>query len=682
MTIDSDQRCSVRTRWLVAVAIYLLALAIRGGVYYESRDWPLFTHPQIDEFTAYQIGLAFLDDRLPPEVYLKGPLYMYFVGGVAWLFGRDPMAVRLVQVFLSGLSPMLIFLIGERVFGLRVGIIAGLIGALFWTLVYYSLILVDAALTTVLYLLLLYLLVTLDDDRWWKWPVCGVVLGVGALSRPSVLAFAPVLAVMALVVVWRKNHARSEDQGQEHRSATTGLRPAVISVLALTLGCLAVVLPVTIRNRVVGGEWVLIGAYGGQNLWIANSPRSDGKSVPIYVGQGVPKVTPVEEGDVWTSISLGNRIARYYAEKDRGRRLTFGEIDAYFAEIALEYIWEHPRSVLYKTFQRFCFFLNAHEYPNDSDPYWFAEKGSRLLGVLRYAHFGVFAPVAVMGLLFVVVRRAWTVASAYLVGLLLSLWLPGLFFVINARFRVVVVAVMVPLAAYGLVQLLRLCGRGVPWSSRAAAAAALAGLAVFSNVNWFGYREPYYTDHRMAYAVACRQAGGDERLAEAVDRFERALARDVEKGELTQTAVMDHANPFGWLFHYYFQTQQEEKAFRYGSLMLERESDPVPFLLLAFAHTAMNVDKEAQARKAIETILADPSQQDPRQVILCLARFGEMAHDVAMLKTAKRMLQTLMQASPGEAQWHSLDKKLDELIARVKDSPLARPEPTTTRNGR
>lgn len=81
--------CPTRLRlWTTAVVIYLVALTARGTVYYESKDWPLFVKPQIDEYTAYHIGLAFLDDKLPPEVYLKGPLYMWFVGGVAWLFGK------------------------------------------------------------------------------------------------------------------------------------------------------------------------------------------------------------------------------------------------------------------------------------------------------------------------------------------------------------------------------------------------------------------------------------------------------------------------------------------------------------------------------------------------------------------------------------------------------------------
>ncbi len=678
------ERCPTRRRLLLlAVVVYALAVAVRMTVYVEARDWPTFTHPQIDEYTAHQIGLAFLEGRTPPEVYLKGPLYMYFVAGVAWLFGPDPLSVRLVQVFLSGLTPMLIFLTAERLFGWRIGLIAGVIGALFWTIAYYSLVIVDAALSSVLYVLLIYLLVALDDRRGWKWPLCGAVMAVGALSRPSVLGFAPILAVMALVVTWRGVASRAPSAATQRWWARPGLGAALLNVTTLTLGCLVVILPVTLRNRIIGGEWVLIGAYGGQNLWIANSPRSDGKNVPIYVGEGVPQVTPVESQDVWTQISLGNRIARYYAEQALGRRLRFGEIDAWFAQIAIDYIKENPGAFVAKSFKRFCFFLNAYEYPNERDIYWFLET-SRVLTALSYAHFGIICPVAIIGLAFVIARRAWTAPMAYTVGMLASLWLPGLFFVINARFRVVVVCLMVPFAAYGLVRLIGLLRRDVAWSTRALTLAALAGLIVVANTNLFGYREKHYTDQRMGFAVACTHAKCDDLLPKAVERFERAMAEDLAAGHLTQTAIMEHACPLGWLFSYYYYAGKFDKALHYGTLMMEREP-PDPQRVGAFFDVAIGSNRKQQAAAALEVLTSGTQAIHPKDVVIRLIRYGQQYQDRPSLLEAKRLLEQLSQQQPAELGYHRalthVQKLLDTIPQPTTSSPAKPPTaPATNRS--
>jgi hypothetical protein len=734
MTRWSESCTTWQRRWSFALLIYVLALAVRGTVYYEARDWPLFTHPQIDEFTAHQIGLAFLDGDLPPEVYLKGPLYMYFVGGVAWLLGRDPMTVRLVQVFLSSLSPMLIYLIGERLFGWRIGLIAGATGALFWTIVYYSLVLVDAALSTLLYLLLLCLLVCLDDERWWKWPLCGAVLALGALSRPSILAFAPVLAVIVFIVTSRRRAGGVRGTGQvsstrylpetQHGSyvgtvsegaspkgpvpfgdpdgyrvsgfgsgvsgslvrprvsdsapsssgsetpptpetRSNARRRALINVIALTVGCGAVIAPVTLRNRLVGGEWVLIGAYRGMNLWIANSPQSDGKNVPILMGDGVPKVAPVEPNDVWTRISLGNRIARYYAEAAAGRRLKYGEIDGYFDRIGREWILNHPKEFLKKTFKRFCFFLNGYEYPNEADIYWFRET-SRLIGVLSYVHFGIICPLAVFGLALAVARRQWTAPLAFTTGMLASLWLPGLFFVINARFRIVIVPLLLLFAAYGLVRAAGFCRRGVPWSHRVLAAAVLAALAVFSNINWFGYAEKYYTDHRMGFMVACEVADRKDLLPRAVERVEEALNEDLKKGGFTQTAVMEHAHPLGWLFYHHFRTGNKEKAFRYGSLMMKQDAAPLFPLMIAYCHAAMDTEHEKEAREVLRTLFKVSSGNDPALILIVTMRFGEKYRDREALLQAKRLLQELCQSNPNNLDYHGALKRVRSLLDELE----------------
>lgn len=656
---------TTRRRLLLSVLVFALALAARLGVYYEARDWPTFTQPQIDEYTAYHIGLALLDGRMPDEVYLKGPFYMWFVAGVVWLFGRDPMHVRLVQAVVSSLTPVLIFLTAERIFGRRIGLLSGIAVALFWTIVYYSLSIVDAAVSTLLYTLMLYVAVRVSNERWWKWPVCGVVMGLGALSRPSVLAFAPLLAIMVFIVMWRDAAGEPRPKLRD-LWRRPGLGRGLVGTIALTAGCLAVVLPVTVRNYVVGGEWVLIGAYGGQNLWIANSPRSDGKNVPIYVGEGVPKVSPVDPNDVWTEISLGNRIARYYAEQDLGRRLKFGEIDAWFAKKGFEYIAENPGAFLHKSFQRFCFFFNAYEYPNERDIYWFL-RSSKLLTVLSYVHFGVICPLAVVGLGFAAARRDWSAEQAYLVGLLFALWAPGLMFVVNARFRVVITALLIPLAAYGFVCLLGLVRREVRWRTRVIAVAGLAGMAVFSNTNLYGYREPYYTDMRMGFAVACFHDKRTDLIPDAMARFAEALDKDVASGSLSQTAIMEHAHPIGFLFDYYFSQGDDEKALRYGLLMREHEP-PKPDRLVRLYDLLTRVGRHEEAGRLLERLASGELQVPLVELGPRLFFYGTRHKHRPSLVRAEPILERLVEIAPTNVPFHQMLKETRQLLAESRST--------------
>ena len=80
-------------------------------------------------------------------------------------------------------------------------------------------------------------------------------LGLDALVRPSGVVLVPVLAVWALVAAPRRR-----------------LQSAVL----ILLGAALAIAPVTLRNRVVGGEWVLVTAGGGFNFYIGNHAAADG----------------------------------------------------------------------------------------------------------------------------------------------------------------------------------------------------------------------------------------------------------------------------------------------------------------------------------------------------------------------------------------------------------------------
>jgi len=86
-----------------------------------------------------------------------------------------------------------------------------------------------------------------------RWLAAGLLLGLAALTVASVLLFVP----LALVWSWR-------------RSNRSGFR----AVGALLLGMVLIVGPVSLRNHLVGGEWVLISHNAGINFISAITPST------------------------------------------------------------------------------------------------------------------------------------------------------------------------------------------------------------------------------------------------------------------------------------------------------------------------------------------------------------------------------------------------------------------------
>jgi hypothetical protein len=84
--------------------------------------------------------------------------------------------------------------------------------------------------------------------RLWASALAGALVGVGVWLRPNVVLLPPLLSLVLLAV---------------SRNRLRGLAHAVV----LSLAAVAVVIPITIRNYVVFGEFVPVSTNGGLTLW-------------------------------------------------------------------------------------------------------------------------------------------------------------------------------------------------------------------------------------------------------------------------------------------------------------------------------------------------------------------------------------------------------------------------------
>lgn len=389
-------------RWLGIILV--LAGVLRVCSLLAASTLPSFTHHRLDALLYHEAGRAFAagDLALGRSVLHMSPLYCALVGGSYALFGDGPWAVRLLQLGLGLLTVACTAATARRMFGARAGLAAALALALYGPLVFYEAQIAVVTLSTSLISLLLWWVVRLlqsAEARPRAWFGAGAVAGLCVLARPNALLFAAPLAFAC----WRGM-----------RTAARGRRLACAAALAL--GGALVVAPVTLRNRVVAGEWVLVTDSGGMNFYIGNGAGANGT---FRVPPELPDASNAPQQFV---------AFRAFAERSQGRALSSREVDAFYYDRAFQQIRNHPQDWLRLLLEKAWLFWNQRELPN-TDDYAFTRLLNPVLG-LPLLQFALLSPFALLGLFTLSARRrsedqfvalvAWTQFAALIAYFVLA----------------------------------------------------------------------------------------------------------------------------------------------------------------------------------------------------------------------------------------------------------------------
>lgn len=439
-----DWRRLAESPWCL-LAIFAVAVVARLAYLLEMRGTPLFSvlvlDGQVYDEWARRIAAG---DWYGTEVFYQAPLYPYALAVFYALFGADPWAARLAQGLIGSASCVLLALAGRRFFSPAVGAVAGITMALYGPLVFFDGLLQKTALDVLFTSLLLLLLgEMLCRQRAWLMLAAGTTLGLFALTRENSLLLAPI------VLAWIALHFRGQPRGRRLAWAA-----------ALTVGMALVLVPVGMRNRDLGGRFLITTAQLGPNLFIGNHRFADGTTEPLVPGRDHPKFERVD------AVAL--------AEEALGRTLTPGEVSDYWTGRVLGYVREHPGEWVRLLGRKWFMVWNARELV-DAESIEAYREWSIVLGMLSgVLHFGVVGPLALAGAW--VTRRRWRelwLLYALLVGFAASL---AIFYVL-ARYRAPLVPVTILLSAAGVVRLLS-DGRAMRWGY--AGCLVLGGVAM----NW------------------------------------------------------------------------------------------------------------------------------------------------------------------------------------------------------
>jgi hypothetical protein len=201
------------------------------------------------------------------------PGYPLALGATVWVLRLLPGTVSVfdvavwANVVLSVATIALVFVLGRRLAGERVGLAAAAIWALWPNLIFHTGVVLTE--TLFLFLLVLTLVVALPDAASARSPGPARLVAVGVLFGLTLLV-RPVSAVMApafLVLWW----GAGTGAGTGARARAALWRLALVGV-----ACVAVLVPWSVRSTLAMDEPVALSLNVGDNLCLGHNPEADG----------------------------------------------------------------------------------------------------------------------------------------------------------------------------------------------------------------------------------------------------------------------------------------------------------------------------------------------------------------------------------------------------------------------
>jgi tetratricopeptide (TPR) repeat protein len=425
------------------LAIFVLAFTLRLIHVWQIRRSPFFTvllgdARSYDEW-AQRIAAG---DWIGHEVFYQAPLYPYFLGSIYRVAGRSLIIVRVVQALIGSCSCVLAGLAARRLFSARTGVVADLMLALYAPAIFFDGLLQKSVLDVFFVCLALWLIAEITTRSWpLAWLALGLTLGCLSLTRENALVF------IAVILGWG--------------ALRFGMRTALVCML----GVAAMLLPVALRNSMVGGGFYLTTSQFGPNFFIGNHPGADGTYQSLRYGRGSPEYERQDAAEM--------------AEQALHRSLTPAEVSSYWTDRALSFIASNPGAWFKLMARKVALLVNATEMVDTEDQATYSEGSVvlRLLGPVM--HFGLLVPLSFIGIL-----MTWGNRSRFRILFALVIAYSGsvLLFYVFARYRYPLVPILILFAAAGITAATQTFRR-VARQPRMLGlqAAAVAAVAIFAN---------------------------------------------------------------------------------------------------------------------------------------------------------------------------------------------------------
>jgi len=326
----------VRVDWVryrVPVALFIAALILRLSWVLLSGANALASSDDAKAYHDLAVNLVqrhqFVTAKDPPHSLdvpyaTRPPLTPFALALVYLVFGPHLLAGQVLLALIGALAVTALYFLGRQLFSEAVGMLAGVLAAVYPFFVFLSALPLTENLAILLYTLLALLLTRGSKHLTIKHAaLVGGLLGLAALNRPQILGFLPFLAL--LVVLDKQRSWRDR-----------------IKWMAVATACSAATLtPWLIRNHRVVGGWFPVSLQGGAVLYQGNNP---------YSQTALTKLSNGARG-WYNDPRLGSDLAG----------LTPLETDRQAFHLAVDFMRQHPSQTFLYSVQKVGIFFRAYD---------------------------------------------------------------------------------------------------------------------------------------------------------------------------------------------------------------------------------------------------------------------------------------------------------------------------------
>jgi tetratricopeptide (TPR) repeat protein len=390
---------------------------------------PFFHFPVIDGQTyddwAQEIAQGHC---IGDKVFWQAPLYPYFLGIIYSIFGHDLFLARFIQVLLGSINCLLLFKITKTAFSSRIAWIAFFIASFYGPFLFFDAELLNPVLIIFLNLCLILVLFSFSHSlKKNQLFLTGIILGLSSVTHGLVVVFLPFVLLWIVFLLLKKEFPWGK---------------IVKYSITFLIGFLLIISVTTVRNLLVGDDFVWISSNSGINFFIGNNPDYD-------------HTTTIRPGIEWEELIQKPLQHGLVKPSERSN---------YFWRESFSYISHHPVSYAELLFKKFLLLMDGFEIKRNQDMYLFRDY-SFLLRVLLwkwwiYFPLGLILPLGFLGMIIYLKDRSRSETKdpkpLLVLYFTLSQILALLFFFVCDRYRIPLVPFLIIFASFAIYYLYRM----------------------------------------------------------------------------------------------------------------------------------------------------------------------------------------------------------------------------------
>lgn len=535
--------------------LFLLALLIRLVYFYLLKQTPILSVLILDSEYYYHWAVKILSNGIMGDkIFFTEPLYAYLLALFLKISEQGPLVMVGLQILLGSILPIIIFKIAKLLFNRPVAIISGVLTALYGPFIFYDHLLLKTSLEV--FLLSLFVLAVLnlftgstraEPSRTLRrntrkinnifnylkfrnyfiiknlkfkiisqYFIAGLLLGIIVLIKGNSLILLPLVLYFILLEVepLKRFNLRTI---LHNIKLIQGYR-----AILFLIGFFIVILPITIRNYIVGHDFVLTNYSFGMNVYQGNWWDGDGSLLQP------PFMRPHPDHEEIDSY----KMAEAYMDKD----LKPSQVSSFWLSKGVSEILEDPVRWTSLMFKKVILFITPVELSDNYDYYLFRQF-IPLLHVLP--NLLIVIPFALFTILLMIVRFKYLDPQKKLFLLIIIFYsLSIMIGHVNSRYRLPVIPLLIILASAGIWLLYRKIKQN-QMQKLGSALAILFVLFLTCNIYLDNFR--FINDANFYNSLASLH----------MDRGDQALAEEYY-GKATR-ADPENAWPYSGLFNLYLK---------------------------------------------------------------------------------------------------------------------------------